>query len=189
MLKSWLAAHWVASALTMAVMLVALAPLGIGDHSLPVMLIYLTLPGYMVHQVEEHSGDRFRRFVNQRMFGGVDALTVADVLWINLPGVWGVNLAALYATDFGHPGYGLAAPYLMLVNAIVHIVGAIRSRSYNPGLVTAVLLFVPLAIVSLFAIPAGPAEHWSGLAIAIVIHGLIIARVGLRAKALGALAG
>ncbi len=35
----------------------------------------------MLHQLEEHWGDRFRSYVNNTVFGGVEALTVADVLW------------------------------------------------------------------------------------------------------------
>ena len=32
------------------------------------LLIYLHTPIYMLHQVEEHTGDRFREFVNQLCF-------------------------------------------------------------------------------------------------------------------------
>ena len=54
----------------------------------------------MFHQVEEHTGDRFRNFVNQKIFGGMEALNHAAVLWINLPGVWGVGLLSVYAATY-----------------------------------------------------------------------------------------
>jgi hypothetical protein len=76
------------------------------------------------------------------------------------------------SVDLGH---GLIEVYLMLINAIVQIVGAIRSRSHNPGQVTAVILFMPSAVIlggefrvlerqrrstTLSAIPLGlPARH------------------------------
>src|SRR5262245_51651368 len=99
MIKSWLETHWVAGALFMASALLLLLPTGAGGGA-AMLLIYLASPIYMLHQIEEHTGDRFRQFVNRTVFGGVEALTVSDVLWINLPGVWGMNLLALYAAHF-----------------------------------------------------------------------------------------
>ena len=187
-MKDWLAAHWVPGALMTAIALMALAPPLVGAWGWPVALVYLAWPVYMLHQVEEHSGDRFRAYVNARVFGGLEALTTLDVLWINIPGVWGVDLAALYAAYYAGPGYGLVAPYLMLVNALVHCAGAARPRAYNPGLWTACGLFLPLALCTLWRIPASPAQHALGLALALAIHAAIVVRVLRRAAALRTLA-
>jgi hypothetical protein len=164
MLKSWLQAHWVAGAIFMSLALLLLVPVGIGDGSLPLMLIFLASPIYMLHQVEEHTGDRFRAYINGTVFGGVQALSVADVLWINLPGVWGLNFAALYAAHFIDVGWGVAAGYLILINGIAHIGMAARFRSYNPG-------------------PANEVQNATGLAIAIAIHAAIAARANFNASA------
>ncbi len=185
-MKDWLAAHWVPGALLMAIALLALAPLLVGAWGWPLMLVYLASPGYMLHQVEEHSGDRFRTFVNARIFGGLEALTTSDVLWINIPGVWGSNLAALYAAYGFGAGYGLAAPYLMLVNVVAHLAGAVRWRVYNPGLWTACGLFAPLALLALWRIAASPSQHAFGLAVALAIHAAIIGRTTRRASKLRA---
>ncbi len=67
------------------------------------------------------------------MFGGGQALSVGDVLWINPPGVQGLNFAALYTARFIDVGWGLAAGYLILVNGIAHIGMAARFSGYNPG--------------------------------------------------------
>ena len=187
-MKHWLAAHWVPGALMMAIALLLLAPLLVGPWGWPVAPVYLASPVYMLHQVEEHTGDRFRAYVNARMFGGLEALTTSDVLWVNIPGVWGVDLVALYAAYSLDPGYGLVAPYLMLVNAIVHCAGAVRSRAYNPGLVTACVLFLPLSLVALWRIPASPGQHALGLGLALAIHAAIVVRVARRASALRSLA-
>jgi hypothetical protein len=46
---------------------------------------------------------------------------------------------------------GLAWIGLTLVNAVTHIVASLRFRVYNPGLVTAILLFLPFTIWALWS--------------------------------------
>ncbi|MBX9881804.1 MAG: HXXEE domain-containing protein [Sphingomonas sp.] len=183
-LYRWLASHWVSGAAMMATALLLLLPLLIPGWPLPLLLIFLHGPGYMLHQVEEHAGDRFRRYINQVVLGGREGLTTLDVLWINLAGVWGVNLLALYVAAWVGPGWGLIAPYLMLVNALSHLGAAARHRAYNPGVGTSAALFLPLALASLMLIPATPAQHALGLAVAVAAHGLIIANLLRRLRAL-----
>lgn len=179
-LEAALARHWVAAAGVSGVLLLALAPVLAARWSLPLLLIFLASPAYMLHQVEEHQGDRFRRFVN-RMFG-CEVLTVRAVLVINLPGVWGVNLAALYAAAFAAPGDGLAAPYLMLVNAAAHAGAALRLRCYNPGLVTALCVLAPLGAATLALCPASLPQQAAGLVIAVAIHAAILLHLRIRAR-------
>jgi hypothetical protein len=186
-LKAWFASRWVAGAGFMGAALLALVPV-LGAFSLPLLLIFLHSPVYMLHQVEEHTGDRFRTFANQKIFGGRDALSVTDVLVINLPLVWGLNLGALYAAFAWGPGAGLVAPYAMLVNAIAHLGAAARFRIYNPGLITAIVLFIPLSVVTIYLVGAepsvGPGYHAVALAGAILIHVVIIAAVLIRFRSL-----
>lgn len=177
-LTRWLTGRWVAAAGFMAVMLLAISPLLYAAYALPLVLIFLHGPAYMLHQVEEHAGDRFRTFVNQRIFHGRDALSACAVLVINLPVVWGLNLAALYAAYAWGPGFGLVAPYAMLVNGITHIGAAIRLRCYNPGLATSLLVFLPLSVGTLIVIgPVGLGFHLVALFLAILLHALNIAAV------------
>jgi hypothetical protein len=176
MIKSWLEAHWVAGALFMGAALLLLLPTGAGGSE-AMLFIFLASPIYMLHQVEEHTGDRFRSYINRTVFGGVEALSTGDVLWINLPGVWGLNLLALYAAHFIDVGWGLAASYLMLVNGIAHVGMAARFKGYNPGLVTGVVLFIPLGLASAFLVPATTTQQVVGLLISVAIHAAIIIRV------------
>ncbi|RUX04937.1 HXXEE domain-containing protein [Mesorhizobium sp. M2A.F.Ca.ET.037.01.1.1] len=183
-LQRWLADYWVVGAGFMAASLVAVAP--VVPLPLPVFLIFLHSPVYMVHQVEEHTGDRFRKFANEHVFGGRDALTVASVLVINLPFVWGINLLALYAALLWGPAWGLVAPYVMIVNALAHLVTSARLRKYNPGLVTSALLFLPLSVVTIWTIgrTAGLLPHLIGAALAVLLHLAIIALVTARYRTL-----
>jgi hypothetical protein len=177
MVKSYLAAHWVAGALFMALALLLLLPAGIPGGDRAVLLVYLASPIYMLHQVEEHFGDRFRRYVNQMVFGGVEALTTSDVLVVNLPGVWGINLAALYAAHFAGAGWGLVAGYLILINGVSHVAMALHLRGYNPGLVTAALVFIPFGLASVVLIAGTASQHVLGFAIALGIHAAIALRI------------
>ncbi|WP_206030272.1 HXXEE domain-containing protein [Roseomonas sp. AR75] len=182
-LTAWLTGRWVAAAGFMAAALLAILPLLHAAYALPLVLIFLHSPGYMLHQVEEHAGDRFRSFVNRRIFGGRNALSAEAVLVINIPVVWGLNLAALHAAWAWGDGFGLVAPYAMLVNAVTHIGAALRFRCYNPGLLTSVVLFLPLGLWTLFAI--GPVESGfrvAGLGLALLLHLLIVAHVLLRLR-------
>lgn len=175
MILSWLEKHWVAGAGFMAGALLLVLP-GM-ESGLPLRLVYLAGPLYMLHQIEEHTGDRFRTFVNNTVFGGRQALSVADVLLINLPGVWGLNLLAFYAALAFGPEWGLAAAYLILVNGIAHVGMAVRFRRYNPGLYSGAAAFIPFGLISLILIPAGALEHIVGLLISLLVHAGIMLRV------------
>ena len=71
---------------------------------------------------------------------------------------------------------GLIAVYLVLVNAVIHIVHGILFRRYNPGLATAIVVFLPLGIMTLVLIQkAGGGQVWghvAGFLIAVGAHGL-----------------
>ena len=175
-MKDWLARVWVSGAGFMAGALLLVAPL-VAGAGWGVLAIFLASPVYMLHQIEEHAGDRFRSYVNRVVFGGAEALTLADVIWINLPGVWGLNLLALYAAWLAGPGWGLAAAYLILVNGIAHLGMAVRFRSYNPGLATGALIFIPFGLSTAMAVPASAAQHLIALGIAIAVHLAIMVRV------------
>jgi hypothetical protein len=177
-MQQWLNRHWVAAALCMAILLALLMPILAQQWPSAWLLIFAMLPAYMFHQVEEHAGDRFRVFVNQHVFNGVEALTALAVLWINLPGVWGIGLLSIYAATFLSIGWGLGIVYLVLVNAVAHIVAAILWREYNPGLWTALTLFVPLGTLALLRIARVPGvegiHHAAGITVGIGIHAAIV---------------
>jgi hypothetical protein len=188
-MQEWLNRHWVPGALCTAILLTVLMPVLAQRWSPAWLLIFAMLPIYMFHQVEEHTGDRFRVFVNEHVFHGVEALTPLAVLWINLPGVWGVGLLAIYAATFLSIGWGLSMVYLVLLNAVAHIVAAVLWREYNPGLWTALSLFVPVGTLALFEIARVPSvepiHHVAGLAVGITIHAAIVVHTRGRAAKLG----
>jgi hypothetical protein len=188
MSMDWFERYWMYTGVVAGLFLLSIVPLVVGGWSLPLLLVYLQLPIYMLHQLEEHYDDRFRRFVNEHVAGGRQALTTPAVVFINVPGVWGVNLIALYLAYFVDPGLGLVAIYLTLVNAVAHVVSMIVLRCYNPGLVTAVVLFLPVGTWGLVALSRLPSVtmsyHVVGLGIAVLIHAAILAHVKMRVHTL-----
>lgn len=173
-----LVSHWVYGGFLAAFLLLGLMPTFTGSWNLALILVFLQLPVYMLHQLEEHDDDRFRRFINDLIGGGRDILTKGAVFVINVPGVWGVNLLSIllaYSLDLG---FGLIGIYLTLINGLVHLAQAFRLKRYNPGLITAVLLFLPVGGLALAAVvKSGSATigyHLLGLGSAVAIHLAIV---------------
>ncbi len=173
--------NWPGAAAFCGAVLMILAPVIWVVAGPLIFWIYLMLPLYMLHQLEEHAGDRFRIFVNETMGKGVEVLSRPATFVINSAGVWGVDLLALYLAVFVGPGWGLMAVYLPLVNAVGHIVQAVVLRRYNPGLVTSIFLFLPLAGWAGVVVSRGSGADWAmqgtGLIVAVVVHVLIIVHV------------
>lgn len=107
---------------------------------------------YMLHQIEEHLWPGgFRQYTNAHVFkSGRDdwPVDVGGVALVNIGYVW-LPVAAAALLPQALRWVGLTWIGLTLINAITHIVTSIRFRGYNPGLVTAVLLFVPFTVWAL----------------------------------------
>lgn len=179
--------QWPAAALFAGCLLLLLAPVWFAAAGPALGVVFLQLPVYMLHQWEEHAGDRFRLYVNRTIGRGREALTPAATFWINSLGVWAVDLTALYLAAFVDAGLGLIAVYLPLVNSLGHIGPAAARREYNPGLLTALLLFLPAGVWGLVVIPAdGWVWHAAGLGVAVAVHAAIVVHVTRRLKRLPA---
>lgn len=173
--------HWVYGGFLAGIMLLVLTPALSSGWPGALVLIWLHLPVYMLHQYEEHDADRFRIFVNTVVGGGKDVLTRMDIFIINIAGVWGVDALAFVLAAWVHLGLGLIAVYLSLVNAIAHCAQAIALRRYNPGLITSVVLFLPLGVLTLWVLSGNAqvtaTDHVISLGLALLIHIAILARV------------
>ena len=182
-----LCTSWVYGGFLAGLLLLAIVPAVLPPAWPAVLLaVYLQLPIYMLHQFEEHDKDRFRIFFNHLIGGGREVLSPAAVFVINVPGVWGVITASLLLARFVSPGLGLIAIYLTLVNAVSHVMASLVTRAYNPGLVTATMLFLPTGLYGLREVnatgTAGWPAHALGLGIAVAIHVAIVAHVRLRVR-------
>lgn len=180
--------YWVYGGSLAGILILALSPVICFAWPLALTLVFLQLPIYMLHQFEEHNHDRFRTFFNDILGKGQPVLSEGAVCFINTVGVWGVNAVSISLAFFAGIGFGLIGIYLTLVNALIHIAQAVALRRYNPGLVTAIVFFLPLSILALWAMhltgQAKPQLHALGLAAGIGIHLAIIAYVRVRLRTL-----
>lgn len=117
----------------------------------PVWLSWLSIPIYMLHQFEEYGVDLMGRthsfpdsLCSALGQGNYPSCSIPHefFLFVNISLVW---LFAVVGAKFcrRHPFIGLGLYSVMIVNAAVHIISAIIRQSYNPGLLSAVVLFLP----------------------------------------------
>lgn len=172
-----LQAYWVYGGTTLGVLLMLLTPLITAGWALPALLTYLCLPAYMLHQFEEHDDDRFRRFVNEVIGKGRQALSQSDVYWVNVLGVWAFLALTLWAALRLDPGWSTLSAYLLLVNAVAHIGQSIALRRTNPGIFTAILFFVPLGLLLLINSSATLLQHVLAFLLTVALHAAIMLRV------------
>ncbi len=170
----WFLHNWSRAALPLGIVLLLLTPFLLNAMSLLVFLTFLLLPIYMIHQYEEHAHGRFKAFVNALLAHGQEKVTDVPIFWVNIIGVWGTDLAVLYAAAYVNPALGLIAAYATVVNGFLHVGMAVRLRRYNPGLWTSLLLFLPIGGYAIYAISqnsgAALVDHALGLGLAIVLH-------------------
>jgi hypothetical protein len=120
----------------------------------PAWLLCLMLPVYMLHQFEEHGidllGDRYAflgtmcRMLGYPQLQGCPA-DPAFIFAVNVGAVWIAGACAIIWRR-SNPLVGACAWGIALVNGVVHLGGALRLGGYNPGLLTGLLLLVPLSL-------------------------------------------
>jgi hypothetical protein len=173
--------HWSRTGIPLAGALLLLAPFVRRAVGRAPFLVYLQWPVYLLHQYEEHGHGAFKREVNRVLPPSFGRLTDQTIFWVNVPMLWGVDVAATYLARFVGPGAGLVAPYLAVVNGLIHVGVAVRTRRYNAGLWTGLLLLLPVGGASALAIGriarVPRAAHGRGLAASILLHLLTIALI------------
>lgn len=160
------------------------------------LMSVLLLIAYLIHQFEEHWIDllgnqyAFYEYLNEvllDLLGSQDSSVMpaspSAIFMINTSLVWLVGIIAIWSSKtYLFPA--LAMNGIVLVNAISHILSGILKHSYNPGLLSAIVIFIPLSIVFyrkvLLTQPIAKLQVfaslvWAALAHVILIFGLIAA--------------
>jgi hypothetical protein len=141
---------------------------------------------FLAHVLEEAPG--FVAWFNSLVARGI---TTPMFVRVNVvAGLITITLAAFVLADPGPPaGIALSAwvGFLMLANAVFHIVGTIAHARYCPGVVTATLLYLPAGTLTLRAVSREAAVPPGGVvlaafvgAIPMLAHGYLIVFRGSR---------
>jgi hypothetical protein len=132
---------------------------------------------YLAHNIEEYGVDALGRTYEfpaalEKMFEGAVAVPPnAFYLAVNFAIVWtAMPIAALVSKR--HPLVGLAGYSVMAINFFAHAV-AFFVAGYNPGLLTALLMFVPMTIWMARALFGPGKMGQKGFAV-VIIAGIII---------------
>lgn len=176
--------NWVYGGFLAAFLLFLLLPVFAATWSLAMICVFSQLPVYMLHQYEEHDGDRFRLFANNLLGNGKELLSREYVFLVNVPGVWGVNAISILLAFYAGVGFGLIGVYLTFINAFAHIGQAVAMRRYNPGLVTGIFLFLPNSVLALWVISpfSTLGFHLLGIGVSIAIHASIVRHVAIKKR-------
>lgn len=136
-----------------------------------VVVLWLFLGAFILHELEEWNITEFER----RNFVGVPATATARNarMWIGFICVVGLVWCAA-ATLPGDPAIAacvfLPAVALALGNAFQHVFWTFYFRQYSPGLISAVLLLIPLGGYTIVtAVQAAYAPLWYAVALAALI--------------------
>jgi len=123
----------------------------------PSIIGWFAFIGYLLHNVEEYGVDlQGRLYIFPQIFqsaiskvAGVDfVMPAAYFTAVNVAFAWfALGIAAFCGRRF--PLVALAGGGMMLANVPVHAIPAVFS-GYNPGLLTAIVIFIPLSLWTLF---------------------------------------
>lgn len=118
----------------------------------PVILIWILLISSILHIGEEFlfPGGFYREYRKMMKVIGLDARPL-DMVLINT-----LFLASVITAFIAVPAsyfWPLSVITLTTVNGVLHIGKGIQQRKYFPGLATALLLYLPLGIISFFVFP------------------------------------
>ncbi|MEO0329790.1 MAG: HXXEE domain-containing protein [Pseudomonadota bacterium] len=158
-------------------------------------LSLIMLVAYIAHQFEEHWIDlygntfAFKTYLNSMLLsqlgatdGAVILLSDAGIFMINTSLVW---LLASLAICLGSRNIfpALCMTAIILVNAFSHIIASISSLNYNPGVLTAIVIFIPTGVLiyawflqsKTASLPAvGASIVWGILAHIFMVSGIIL---------------
>ena len=157
-------------------------------------LAWLGAAAYMLHNIEEY-GIAFNGMTNAFPYFMTGALgfqiSEGAYLACNLGLVWiSGPLAAVLSRK--HKGMAVCMSIFELINGVSHVVQAIAFQIYNPGLITSIVIFIPLCIWTCYVAFSKNQEHISKKVFfgqfivafiyhAILMSGVVMARNGISA--------
>jgi hypothetical protein len=169
--------YWAKAGAAIAVLLLLYVYVILKNH-LPILekFILLNLAFLMLHQFEEYVyPGGFQDFFNHRLYNPMgffrNKLTDKGILWVNVFLGWGMNIL-VYLFFKENAAAVLAVITILLINGLLHFLTAFSQQSYNPGVVTGAVLFIPLGFYSYYKLSSISMLN-SGLVITVIIISII----------------
>ncbi len=157
-------------------------------------LIWLHFPAYLIHQCEEYvfpGGFKhaFSMTVGKMFSHNSEAcLSDSEICIINVVIVWFGHLVCCLFAQHCALSIGVLLPVFALFNALLHIIITIRMKYYNPGVVTSVGIFIPLASYTLYQLHQNSYitffNIFLAITVAVALHAGIIYFVVIKARAI-----
>ena len=130
--------------------------------------------GYLIHAIEEFLGGEGLPLTPHQMRGF--NLTPVQFIVINAA-AWALLIAGIViAQRRGFPHLLMViVGTIFLVNGLLHMLTAVRTGAYTPGLITSPLVFVPLGALTLYLLRAdmSPTRYGVGVALGAVTHAIV----------------
>jgi len=127
---------------------------------------------YLAHIAEEYVGGFPARFAE------LTGLAVSDSAFLSANALFWILMAAAAGAVLRRPSLAplvVALATVVTINATLHVGGALATASYSPGLVSGVLLWLPLGVVALARghRALSPQSFRSGVLIGAIAHVLV----------------
>lgn len=134
-------------------------------HHIPLVILLASL----LHIGEEfiYPGDFGPRF--KSMMAGI-GIRISNTWLILTNVVFLLAVTSILFTD--RLFYHQSIVSILITNALLHIGKSIHSKSYFPGLVTAVLLYIPIGLVSFVTVELSPGFKALSFTTGVLLHGV-----------------
>lgn len=121
------------------------------------ILLWLHLAVLFMHQFEEYVyPGGFKTFFNEKIAGRNPVmrkpLSDQAILAVNIPMAWGAYILSAIFFRWEWLATGLAL--ITIMNGVLHTMMAIIHKEYNPGLITGLVLCIPLGLFLLIHLEA-----------------------------------
>jgi hypothetical protein len=182
--------HWPKVGLITAIFLLLMlflnskAPIGSFEW-----LYWLSLPLYMIHQVEEYIfPGGFKEEMNKILFRGNasrEIITDKVILIINVGFIW-ILTPVLIVLGSISVIFPVILMTLVTFNGFIHVAASVLYKRYNPGLVVSLIVNIPLGLYVLFGLGlnavASSMELLIGILIGVALHVILLVSLSIRAR-------
>lgn len=136
--------------------------------------LWLFPVAHLIHAIEEFFGGAGLSLAPARMRGF--NLTPVQFILINSAGSLVLIFTFYMARRRGFPHFlMIIIGSIMLVNGLLHVLTALRTSAYTPGLITSPLVFIPLGAWTLLSLwgDMSKLRYWLGIALGGGVHVII----------------